>query len=116
MKLFFVVVGKGSLLTQDPADQIHAFMANEGICEFSTEPYKKPAPNNLKSFNMHISTYMSNKSSANYIHEPTTEAEIFQPNKSSKRTLTSVFETLKSLKVDVGSLRNSIVINCQGVI
>ena len=60
LRLFVVVTG-----IED--GDIHAFLADEGMARFCTEPYQKPAKSNTSNKFMHITSPAINMSSPSYV-------------------------------------------------
>lgn len=73
-------------------DPLTAFIADEGLVRFCTENYSKPTVENKEDLLSHLTNYSLNKLSENYVHVE----DMAKQEESSKRTLTSVFEELKS--------------------
>lgn len=51
-------------------EEMHAFVADEGLARFCTAKYQKPTTSNLKNQYMHLTNYSVNKMSKDYVHEP----------------------------------------------
>ena len=74
---------------------IHAFVADEGLARFCTEPYERPTDKNYHKYYMHLTNYTLNVGSDNYVSEDQIpEESINEPNNGSKRTLTAVFKEI----------------------
>jgi len=73
-------------------DDIHAFIADEGLARFCTEKYNAPTAENLKHTYMHLTNYSLNKMNKQYIKEP---ENILEPNDGSKRTLTALYKQIE---------------------
>ena len=58
---------------------IHAFIADEGLARFCTEPYERPTENNFHKYYMHLTNYSLNVGSDKYISEDDIE-NINEPN------------------------------------
>lgn len=72
-------------------DEIHAFIADEGLARFCTEKYERPTPQNLKHSYMHLTNYSLNKHNEEFIKE---SGNIMEPNDGSKRTLTALIKQI----------------------
>ncbi|XP_077987088.1 tubulin polyglutamylase TTLL11-like [Glandiceps talaboti] len=82
-------------------DPLKIYLYNEGMARFCTEDYHKPTDKNLHHIYMHLTNYSLNKKSGGYKHtEDITTG--------SKRTMSSVFETLHNNGSDVHKLREDI--------
>lgn len=49
--------------------KLHAYLADEGLARFATEPYQKPTNDNMKKAYMHLTNYSINKSGENWVDE-----------------------------------------------
>jgi hypothetical protein len=65
LRIYVTLVGSG----QDD-NEMHAFVADEGLARFCTEKYEKPTKDNFRNDFMHLTNYSINKASENYIWEP----------------------------------------------
>ena len=109
MRIYVVVTG-----FED--GNVHAFIADEGLARFCTEPYEQPTNENFHKFYMHLTNYSLNKASDGYVPESKYQ-NIYQPNNCSKRTLTALFKELyyNSKNPDIISeIRQSINHACTG--
>jgi hypothetical protein len=87
-------------------------VCDEGLARFCTEPYQKASTKNFKNANMHLTNYSINKSSAQYNNSSSVESDIFEENKATKRTFTSLFKTLAANNVDVFAIKAQIADIC----
>lgn len=88
--------------------KIHAFLADEGLARFCTEPYQKPSKDNLSKVYMHLTNYSLNKIADNFIDETDVE-DIMEPNHCSKRTLTALWKQIEEEHGDVvGPIKENI--------
>jgi len=72
---------------------MHAFVADEGLARFCTEPYEKPTRDNFRKAYMHLTNYSVNKHNENWVEESAV-SDILEPNACSKRTLTALWKEL----------------------
>ena len=72
LRIYVVVTGINN-------DQMHAFVADEGLARFCTEKYKKPTKDNFKKVYMHLTNYSLNKMSNEYVEEDFV-GNILEPN------------------------------------
>ena len=84
-------------------DPIHAFIADEGLARFCTAKYEKPKKDNYKKAFMHLTNYSINKANEDYVHP--SEDEILLDNDGTKRTLSSLYETLEKAEIDVETIK-----------
>lgn len=107
LRIYVPLIGTGN--------ELHAFVAEEGLARFCTEKYKKPTTENLKNQYMHLTNYSVNKMSEKYVHEPESMGEISEINNGTKRTLTALFKQLDCLDIDTSAIKESISYSCQGI-
>eukprot|EP00347_Sterkiella_histriomuscorum_P015864 403355394 len=87
---------------------IQAFICDEGLARFCTEPYETPTKENFKKFFMHLTNYSINKH-----HEDYKESEnILEPNNDTKRTLESLYKTLDNLNINTAQIKENIKQTC----
>ena len=68
---------------------MHAFVADEGVMRFCTEPYERASPKNFKNVFMHLTNFNINKHSKNCVDDSTVD-DVLKPNNATKRTLTAL--------------------------
>jgi len=85
-----------------------AFLNEEGLARFCTEPYQPPTQENLKNVYMHLTNYSLNKLSPNYKY---TE-ECIEINDGSKRSLTSLWKSVEK----AGYSKEEILTNITSVV
>ena len=73
---------------------MHAYLAEEGLARFCTEPYQKPSNENMSKTFMHLTNYSINKAGHNWIDESEVD-DMLKPNNCSKRTITALFQQLE---------------------
>ena len=78
---------------------LQAFVCEEGLARFCTAKYEAPTKSNYKKAYMHLTNYSINKMSEEYVKP--SEGDILLDNDATKRTLTSLYETLSQQGVDV---------------
>ena len=84
LRVYVVVTG-----TRDC--QITAVMADKGLARLCTQQYKKPDKQNFKNIYMHLTNYAVNKMADGFVDE-TEDHDILEPNKCTKRSLTSLYK------------------------
>jgi hypothetical protein len=97
LRIYVSLIGTGN--------DLHAFVVEEGLARFCTEPYKKPTTENLKNQYMHLTNYSLNKMSDKYVHEPEDASLINEVNNGTKRTLTALYKQLESLGIDTCQIK-----------
>ena len=86
LRLYVVVTG-----IED--NDVHAFLAKEGLARFCTEKYQAATRTNLKNQFMHLTNYAVNKTSPAYVHGKDGQ-DVSEINFSSKRTLSALFKQI----------------------
>jgi len=87
LRIYVVVIGH---------EDTKAYICDEGLARFCTAPYEKPKRENFKKAYMHLTNYSLNKVSEGY----TESTDVLHANEASKRSLASLFETMRSEGVD----------------
>ena len=82
-------------------DPLTLYIYEEGLTRFATEEYQEPNSDNLSSNFIHLTNYSLNKSNPKYIFN-SSEKEM---DKGHKRTLSSTYERLGRLGVDVEAIK-----------
>ena len=72
--------------------------------------YEAPTKSNYKKAFMHLTNYSINKTNENYVH-PASE-DILVDNDGTKRTLSSLYETLAEKGIDIDRIKASITRTC----
>ena len=80
------------------------YIFEEGLARFATIPYQEPNFKNLNNMFMHLTNYAINKNSSNYQQNENAEGT----GHSHKRSLASIWETIRDLGHDVKALQDSI--------
>ena len=107
LRVYIVVVG---------IDPIQAFVCNEGLARFCTVKYEQPKKENNKKAFMHLTNYSINKTSNDYVKPAQVEGDILEDNEGTKRTLSSLFDTLDKQKVaDSQTIKANIADACARV-
>lgn len=88
-------------------------MSNEGLARFCTAKYEAPNKSNYKKAFMHLTNYSINKYSDDYVKPQ--EADILIANDGTKRTLSSLYSSLRSKGIDVNKLKQGIKQTCSKV-
>ena len=81
-----------------------AFVADEGLARFATEDYQPVSKENLKNVFMHLTNYSLNKLSPKFVYSE----ELTEIHSGSKRSLTSLWKSLRKLGFDVGLIQEKI--------
>ncbi|CAD8124708.1 unnamed protein product [Paramecium sonneborni] len=81
-------------------DPLRIYIFKEGLARFATETYKKPCKDNLDNICMHLTNYAVNKDNENFIFNESDQ----QMDIGHKRSMTSVFELLRSRGENVDQL------------
>ena len=89
---------------------LQAFVCEEGLARFCTAKYEAPTKSNYKKAYMHLTNYSINKMSEEYVKP--SEGDILLDNDATKRTLTSLYETLSQQGVDVSQIKANIADAC----
>lgn len=77
------------------------YMYNEGLARFATEAYAPPKRSNIKNKCMHLTNYAINKKSPKFIFNKSAK----NMSEGHKRSLTSVFNHISSLGLNVNILK-----------
>ena len=85
-------------------DPLRVYLYNEGLGRFATEEYKPPKNLNIENLCMHLTNYAINKRNKNFVFNKDQE----QASEGHKRSLTSVFATIKEKGYDVDGLMKKI--------
>eukprot|EP00742_Colponemidia_sp_Colp-10_P007945 GILJ01008572.1.p1 GENE.GILJ01008572.1~~GILJ01008572.1.p1 ORF type:complete len:685 (+),score=114.58 GILJ01008572.1:277-2055(+) len=85
-------------------DPLICFICTEGMGRFCTENYEKPSSSNMHKVFMHLTNYSLNKNNENFV--ATEDAD--NGDEGSKRTLTSVLESIRQLGHDTTTIWNNI--------
>ena len=80
------------------------------IARFCTAKYETPTKSNFKKAYMHLTNYSINKMNDEYIKP--SEGDIMMDNDATKRTLTSLYETLAAQGIDVQQIKANIAGAC----
>lgn len=81
-------------------DPLRLFIYTEGLARLSTEKFEAPSPSNFDNLCMHLTNYAINKNSEKFVfNEDETKMNIGH-----KRSMSSVFELLKSKGHDIDTL------------
>ena len=89
---------------------IQAYICDEGLARFCTARYEAPTKSNYKKAFMHLTNYSINKTNEDYVH-PGAE-EILVENNATKRTLSSLYSTLRAAGIDDEEVKESIAYTC----
>ena len=89
------------LLITRLSPNLEVWLCKEGMVRLCTEDYKKPKSSNLHNVCSHLTNYSLNKRSDNYDHS-------HEDGKGSKRTLSSLFESLSTYGIDVGMFQEEL--------
>ena len=81
-------------------DPMVAFIADEALVRFCTEVYEKPQRDNMHKILQHLTNYSLNKLSDKYVNCQ----DLSHQQEATKRTLTSLLETLSASGVDTAYL------------
>mmetsp|Transcript_6295 Transcript_6295/g.4497 ORF Transcript_6295/g.4497 Transcript_6295/m.4497 type:complete len:123 (+) Transcript_6295:422-790(+) len=84
LRVYVLVVGH---------ENMQAFVCDEGLARFCTAKYEAPNKTNYKKSYMHLTNYSINKMSEDYV-QATSGGQDLRDEDASKRTLSSLFETL----------------------
>jgi tubulin polyglutamylase TTLL6/13 len=79
-------------------DPVRIYLHEEGLARFATENYQRAKKKNMKDNFIHLTNYAINKTNKKFVFN-TTEQNM---NFGHKRSLTSIFNYLKSRGVEVG--------------
>ena len=90
---------------------VQAFLCDEGLARFCTVKYQKPTKANYKKNFMHLTNYSINKHSDAYVNSGGAD-EVLLDSKSTKRTLSSIYETLAKQGIDVEAIKSNIADTC----
>lgn len=85
-------------------DPLRIFVHEDGLGRFATEEYVLPRRSNMGDMCMHLTNYAINKDNPNFVYNEDSEED----DLGHKRSLASVYETLKSEGVDVAKLKQEI--------
>jgi hypothetical protein len=77
------------------------------LARFCTAKYEAPNKSNFKKDYMHLTNYAVNSKSKNFIHSTT-----HTTTPSTKRTLSALYDTLKTCGVDIATLKQNIAATC----
>ena len=91
------------------ADPLIAFLNDEGLARFCTEPYSSPSPNSKYDVKAQLTNYSINKQSNHYV---LTE-ELLEPNNGTKRTLTSYWKSITKAGFNAEKIKAEIRALCQ---
>lgn len=96
VKIYVIVMG-GTLSKQESENNyegtIQAYMLEEGMAQFCTEPFKKAKKDNFKKTSLFLSNNQSDKTPDNFISEMKVD-DILEPNSCSKKTLTALWKEI----------------------
>jgi tubulin polyglutamylase TTLL6/13 len=95
MRLYVLIYG---------TDPTRIYIYQEGLARFATEPYEKAKKKNLKETFVHLTNYAINKNNKKFIFN-TSEKSMHVGH---KRSLTSIFNLLKTRGVDINSIQAKI--------
>lgn len=106
MRVYVVIAGINE-------DEMHAFVADEGIVRFCTEQYQRPTRENMKHAYMHLTNCSLNKHSEDYRNSA---ANILEPNDASIRTLAALYAQILNEHgaAAVAELKENIKETCSG--
>jgi tubulin polyglutamylase TTLL6/13 len=85
-------------------EPLRIYLHNEGMARFCTEPYVKPAANNLELSFAHLTNYSLNKKSPNF--EENVDAE--HADRGHKRSMSSVFQKMEENGVNIDLMKQKI--------
>ena len=83
---------------------LRAFIHEEGLTRFATEPYSPPVEENFTNSCMHLTNYAINKNSSKFVHNKSE----FKDDEGHKRSLSSTFRLLSDIGCDVEALKQEI--------
>ena len=95
-------------------DDMKAYLFEEGLARFCTEPYELPTKNNFRNEHMHFTNYTINKFSPNFVTEGP-DLNVYEINSCSKRTITALLKELEQLGIDVAKVKENVKKACAGV-
>ena len=83
---------------------LRAYIHEEGLTRFATEPYCPPVEDNFTNSCMHLTNYAINKNSSKFVHN---KSEL-KDDVGHKRSLSSTFQLLSDIGCDVDALKQEI--------
>ena len=108
LRVYVVVTG---------VNPLQAFICDEGLARFCTEKYQAPKKENFKKTFMHLTNYSQNRNSENFVHaKDMIAADILKDNNGTKRTLSSLYDTLAKNEIDVEQIKASISQTCSRIL
>lgn len=85
-------------------EPLRMYVFTEGMARFCTEPYHDPQPNNLDQVFSHLTNYSLNKKNEHFQANEIVDHE----EKGNKRSMTSIFESVRKNGHDVEKLKHQI--------
>ena len=85
-----------------------AYLCTEGLARFATIPYEAVGSQNLHRRRMHLTNYSINRGSSFFAFSKSVLSPAHEENKGSKRTLTSVLASLRSMGRDTDAAMKKI--------
>ena len=89
-------------------DPLRVYVYKEGMARFCTEKYQDPSPDNLEHVFCHLTNYSLNKKNENFQANTIVIEESETEEKGHKRSMTSIFESIRKNGHDVEKLKHEI--------
>ena len=90
------------------SNPLRIYLCNEGLVRFATVPYKRPSRRNIHDTCMHLTNYSCNKNASGYVHTSILDPDPSASSSGTKRTLTSVLESMRAKGDNVDKLMRNI--------
>ena len=95
---------------------LQAHVCEEGLARFCTAKYEAPNKSNFKKSYMHLTNYAVNSKSKHFVHaRKEVEIDILKHNNSTKRTLSSLYDTLEKQGVNTKLIKKNIAETCSRI-
>ena len=91
---------------------LNAYLCDEGLARFCTEPYEAPTKDNFNDFFKHSTNYSINKHHDDYKETYDEDNTLNNMYDNSKRTLTSCMSSLEAAGIDVEQVKANIKDTC----
>ena len=89
-------------------DPLRIYVHEDGMARFCTEPYQEPSHDNLEQVYCHLTNYSLNKKNENFQANQLVYEEEEVEEKGHKRSMASIFESIKKDGHDVEKLKHEI--------
>ena len=89
-------------------DPLRIYVHDDGMARFCTEPYQEPSHDNLEQVYCHLTNYSLNKKNENFQANQLVYEEEEVEEKGHKRSMASIFESIKKDGHDVEKLKHEI--------